>query len=70
MDYENHYHGFLEVFSNFKTDYKDGHLAKDLSRRFYVSLSNSILKRDYVRDTEKITELNALNDSYYHSFPA
>ncbi|MDH6370578.1 hypothetical protein M2444_002358 [Paenibacillus sp. PastF-3] len=70
MDYEHHFNRFSEVFSSFKTENKDGHLAMDLSRSFYVAMSNAILKRDYVKDTEKITELKALNDAYNHSFPA
>jgi hypothetical protein len=69
LDYEHRYKEFSEVFIRFKEN-KDKHIAKDLASRFYISYSNSILRRASNNDSENINELKSLNNAYNDNFPA
>jgi len=70
MDYEYHYQRFLKSFNQIKSENDDGYRARNFALRVYVGVANSILQTNYTNESEKITELNGLNEAFNSSFSA
>lgn len=70
MNYEYHYQRFLKSFNQIKSESDDEHRARNIAMRVYVGVTNSILQANYTNESEKITELNGLNEAFNSSFTA
>ncbi|WP_340004448.1 hypothetical protein MHH52_21955 [Paenibacillus sp. FSL K6-0276] len=69
MDYEDHYQRYIESFNQIKEEQQDPDMAMNISRRFFIAIVNHILKRE-ISDSEKLTQIKAMNDAFSTSITA